>query len=62
MQVSGEEANRWIAVRLDSFAQVNQGELVSADDQTGAVSWKDKTGEIKNISLGLHAIRLVPAR
>ena len=62
MQVSGDEAKRWNAVRLDSFRNVNEGELVSADDQTGDVSWKDKTGEVKTLTLGLHAIRLIPAK
>ncbi len=62
MQVSGEDAKRWNAVRLDNFQNANQGELVSADDQTGAVSWKDKTGAVKNITLGLHAIRLILAK
>lgn len=58
--VSGEEAARFNAVRLDSFACVNDGVLVEADDQSGMVKWKDKAGEIKTATLGEHAIRIIP--
>ena len=58
--VSGEEAARFNAVRLDSFACVNEGVLVEADDVTGVVRWKDKADAIKVVTLGDHAIRIVP--
>lgn len=60
MIVSGEDAPRFNAVRLDSYANVNKGDLVEADDQTGLVKWRDSTGEIKTTTLGEHAIRIVP--
>lgn len=58
--VSGEEAARFNAVRLDSFACVNEGELVEADDLTGLVKWKDKAAVVREQTLGAHAIRIVP--
>lgn len=60
MNVTGEEAKRFNAVRLDNFANANAGELVEADDQTGLVKWKDSVGEVKSVTLGAHAIRIVP--
>ena len=61
MKVEGENATRCDAVRLDSYATVNAGgPLVSADDETGAVSWRNKTGEVKSLTLGPHTIRIVP--
>lgn len=60
MNVSGEEAARFNAVRLDSYACVNEGELVEANDATGLVKWKDKAGEIKEKTLGEHQIRIIP--
>ena len=59
MTVSGEEAKLYNAVRLDSFLNVNQGILVSANEATGEVAWTDKAGETKIVTLGDHAIRLV---
>jgi hypothetical protein len=49
-------------VRLDSFldAVPLKGELVSADDQTGVVVFKDAAGEQKQITLGQSAIRIMP--
>ena len=62
MNVAGDEAKRWNAVRLDSFAVINDpGSLLSADDQTGEVKWLDHTGEKRELTLGAHAIRLVLA-
>lgn len=60
MIVSGEEAARFNAVRLDSFACVNDGVLVEADDVSGLVKWRDKSGEVKSATLGDHQIRIVP--
>lgn len=60
MNVSGDEAKRFNAVRLDSYACVNTGELIAADEQTGAVRWKDKTGTEQSVTLGSHAIRITP--
>jgi hypothetical protein len=36
------------------------GPLVDACEQTGEVSWQDKGGETRKVTLGQHAIRLVP--
>jgi hypothetical protein len=58
MQISGGGARDWCAVRLDSMEQVNKGELTSADDESGKVEWRDKTGNARSITLGPHAIRL----
>ena len=60
MNVSGEAAKEYDAVRLDNFERANRGELVSADDITGIVIYKDATGEAKSITLGEHAIRILP--
>jgi len=38
--VSGEDAARFNAVRLDNFENANRGELVEADDLTGLVRYK----------------------
>ena len=62
MQVSGEAAAAWNAVRLDSFETINKGPLVSADTDTGAVSWKDKTGTTQTVTLGPHVVKLVSAK
>ncbi len=59
MKVEGEGAMGYKAVRIDSFADVNQGELISADDVIGQVIWKDKVGEKKEITLGPHSIRII---
>ena len=50
MQVSGDAAKEYYAVRLDSFATVNAGLLLFADDQTGEVRWTDKSGEAKSLT------------
>lgn len=60
MNVTGEMASAFDAVRLDSFVTVNQGKLVEADDLTGHVAWKDKAGETKTAVLGERAIRIIP--
>lgn len=59
MRVEGEEAQAFKAVRLDSFLDVNKGELVSADEMTGEVRWRDHVnpGDIKSLNLGAHNIR-----
>jgi hypothetical protein len=60
MNISGEEAARFDAVRLDSGNTVNRGELVEADEQTGVVSWKDHvTGETKSVTVDSCAIKIV---
>jgi hypothetical protein len=59
MRIHGDDAKKYNAIRLDSFANANQSELVLADDQTGEVSYTDKAGELKSVTLGLHAIRIV---
>lgn len=60
MNVSGEQAAKYVAVRLDDFTNANKGPLVSADTETGSVVYKDVTGEEKRVELGPHAIRLLP--
>ena len=59
--VAGDEAASYNAVRLDSYANVNQGPLTYADTETGEVRWKDSVGEVRTKTLGVHAIRLVLA-
>ncbi len=41
MNISGEEALLYNAIRLDDFSNANKGPLVSADDVTGIVIFKD---------------------
>ena len=63
MQVEGETAQKWSAVRLDSLQSVEgSGRLIKADDQTGEVHWADRTGAACSVTLGGHAIRLVVRR
>lgn len=59
-QVSGEDAKRYNVVRLDSMATVNRGPLVSADTQTGKVSWMDKTDTVQVTTLLPQNLRIVP--
>ena len=59
MRITGEEAKKYTAVRLDSFESVNKGELVSADDQIGEITFKDTPETTKTLTLGPHAIRIV---
>lgn len=60
MKIEGETAAGYIAISLSSFEQINRGVLVSADDETGTVVYKDVTGEDKTVTLGQHAIRILP--
>jgi len=60
MNISGDAAAGFDAIRLDNFERANRGVLVSADDITGVVVYKDVTGEAKSITLGEHAIRILP--
>lgn len=53
-----DERKRWHAVRLDSLSDL-PGLLVSADEQTGDATMKDKAGEQKTYNLGAHSLRLV---
>ncbi len=61
MRVEGEEAKGLKAVRRDTLMDV-PGELVLADDQTGEVQTRDKTGEVQGWTFGPHLIRIVSAR
>ena len=60
MNVSGDEAARFNAVRLDDFRCVNDGVLIEADELSGLVRWKDAAGEQKVTTLGERQIKLVP--
>lgn len=57
--VSGEAAKNLDAISLSSFAPVNRGELVSADDETGTVVFKDTPDSQKTVTLGAHAIKII---
>lgn len=59
MVVEGEMASRYQAVLLSSLEAV-PGTLVRADDQTGDVIVKDKTGETKSYTYGQRQIRIIP--
>ena len=59
MIVNGGAAKLFDAVSLSSFESVNRGELVSADDSTGYVQWKDTPDSMKDVTLGDHAIKIV---
>lgn len=60
MNISGDDAKLYRAVRLDSFENANKGELIEANEDTGFVSYKDKTGATVTLTLGQHAIRILP--
>ena len=60
MIVSGTEAARFNAVRLDDFTNVNRGPLVEADDVTGKVVYRDTPESTKTVTLGDHSIRIIP--
>lgn len=57
--VSGDDAAGFIAVRLDSYACVNDGVLIEANEQTGLVRWRDKAGEEKRAELGAGSIKII---
>jgi len=59
MTIDGDGAKAFNAVRLDSLANANKGELVSADEDTGTVVYKDRSGEPVTLSLGPHAIKVL---
>ena len=61
MNISGEEAVGFNAIRLDDFSTANKGPLVSADDVTGEVVYRDTPESTKTLTLGDHAIRIVRA-
>ena len=58
-EVSGDVAHGYVAIRTDSYLQINDGLLLAADEITGAVRWKDKTDTEKTVTLGPHAIRII---
>ncbi len=60
MKIEGDDAAKYRAVRLDTFENANKGELISADETTGFVAYKDATGETKTLTLGEHSIRILP--
>lgn len=57
--VSGDTAKEHHVVRLDTFADAHAGELVSADEATGIIVFKDKAGESKTLTFGAHAIKIM---
>jgi len=59
MLVNGDTAKDFNAIRLDSLENANKGELVAADEDTGAVTYKDRAGENVTLALGPHAIKLL---
>ena len=59
MNVSGEEAALYDAIRLDSLESANKGPLVSADDVTGTAVYHDTPETTKTLELGAHALRIV---
>jgi hypothetical protein len=59
MTVSDDDAKLYDAISLSDFSSVNRGELVSADDATGVVVYRDTPESTKTVTLGLHAIRIV---
>jgi len=59
MRVEGASAKGWAAVRLDTLEEVNQGDLLLADSETGSVEWLDRTGSKCTSSLGPGAVRIV---
>lgn len=60
--VSGDEASHFKVIRLDSYADAIEGDLISADSLAGTVSYKDRTGTIQSRNFGPHTIRIVPKK
>lgn len=60
MKIEGPEAAGFIAVSLSSFEQVNRGTLLMADDESGTVVYQDTPESQKTVTLGQHAIRIIP--
>lgn len=59
MTISGDEAKLYDAISLSSFLNVNRGELISADENTGVVVYKDTPESTKTVTCGEHSIRIV---
>jgi hypothetical protein len=60
MKIDGDAAKDYRVVRLDSFENANKGELVSADEITGEVVFRDTPETTKTLMLGPSAIRILP--
>ncbi len=60
MKLNSENGAWFDAVRLDSCATINLGQLTDADEDTGFVEWLDKSGEKKSVTLGAHVVKIVP--
>lgn len=59
--VSGEGAKGYRVVRLDTLQSVHKdGTLVSADESTGTVVYKDTPDSTKTVVFGMGAIRILP--
>ncbi len=59
MKVEGPDAAGYRVVRLDSFEDVNKGDLVSADDISGIVVYKDTPDSQKTVTLTC-GIKILP--
>jgi len=59
MRVSGDQAKAWKAVNLKDCRDIGW-QLIEADDQSGEVTYKDRTGTEVKVCYGPHAIRLRP--
>jgi hypothetical protein len=59
LKVEGDTAPGFHVIRLDNFETANKGELISADETTGEVVYKDAAGETKMLKFGLHAIKIL---
>lgn len=59
MIISGDEANRFDAIRLDTFEPANQGCLIEANEETGFLRWKDTQGATHALTLGQSAIKIM---
>ncbi len=62
MNIAGEDAANYRAVRLDSFEDINKGILIEADEVTGKVVYKDTPESQKTVVLGDHAIKILPIK
>lgn len=59
MKVSGDDAKNYEAIRADDYAPINRGTLISADEETGEVCWRDTPETQKTVKFGPHAIKIV---
>ncbi len=57
--IYGDDAKNHHAVNLNTGLTINKGELVSADEGSGYVVWKEPDGTTNQITLGEHTVKII---